>query len=344
MLARGVCLIWLSTSSYDPPPDYRYDAEVTWAVKNWFLFPLSITFTLLAVLDLVGLKVDLKSIGGVKRIVYNITGILNWAAIIAYNIIAFNIIAYNIIAYNIIAYNIIAYNITGLLNWAAILLCMMLLGAFVTAGVLASAMPLVPLYYYFRGYKLTACCRLHPNNTSLAEGRMEFQRIMEQLRVERIQGATASQGSGSGNKTQVDTHSESPIQREVKPGNPFESQEPFRITASGNPFESQASGNPFDSQVSGNPFESEPQEEPFGSYPSRIPFESGEFVREHSKNPLQSEPAGSPFQTEPSTSKISEGAVEPRSLSPKEPSFQRESDEQLPIFNKIQKYQYVAEK
>ena len=174
MLARGVCLIWLSTSSYDPPPDYRYDAEVSWAVKTWFLFPLSITFTLLAVLDLVGVKVDLKSIGGVKRIVYNIT---------------------------------------GLLNWAAILLCMMLLGAFVTAGVLASAMPLVPLYYYFRGYKLTACCRLHPNNTSLAEGRMEFQRIMEQLRVERIQGATASQGSGSGNRTRVDTHFESPIQR-----------------------------------------------------------------------------------------------------------------------------------
>ena len=70
------------------------------------------------------------------------------------------------------------------------------------------------------------------------------------------------------------------------------------------------------------------------------------FAREHSRNPEQSKPSGSPFQTEPSPSKgsISEGAVESRSFSPKEPSFQRESDEQLPIFNKIQKYHYVAEK
>ena len=79
MFGRAVCLIWLS-ATYS---HYRtIDPWITPGVKYGLLLPLSIVFALLAILDLISIKVDLGILGRIKRIVYNIIGLLNWPTVI----------------------------------------------------------------------------------------------------------------------------------------------------------------------------------------------------------------------------------------------------------------------
>ena len=156
---------------------------LTPGVQYGLLLPLSIVFALLAILDmLISIKVDLGILGRIKRIVYNIIGLLNWPTVI--------------------------------ISVEAPILC----------GLFGSMIPIVPAYYFFRGFNLEACCSLHPNNTSSAQRRREFNSL-----IARIEGEQR-------NRQEVPP----PSYLEVTAG-----QEDTRRNA-GNPFDSEFARNPFD--------------------------------------------------------------------------------------------------
>ena len=113
---------------------------MTAGVQYGLLLPLSIVFALLAILDmLISIKVDLGILGRIKRIVYNIIGLLNCPTVI--------------------------------ISEEAPILC----------GLIASMIPIVPAYYFFRGFNLEACCSLHPN-AHRAQRRREFNSLIARIR------------------------------------------------------------------------------------------------------------------------------------------------------------------
>ena len=120
---------------------YQYSRPtLTPGVQYGLLLPLSIVFALLAILDcLISIKVDLGILGRIKRIVYNIIGLLNWPTVI--------------------------------ISVEAPILC----------GLFGSMIPIVPAYYFFRGFNLEACCSLHPN-AHRAQRRREFNSLIARIR------------------------------------------------------------------------------------------------------------------------------------------------------------------
>ena len=113
---------------------------LTPGVQYGLLLPLSIVFALLAILDmLISIKMDLGILGRIKRIVYNIIGLLNWPTVI--------------------------------ISVEAPILC----------GLFGSMIPIVPAYYFFRGFNLEACCSLHPN-AHRAQRRREFNSLIARIR------------------------------------------------------------------------------------------------------------------------------------------------------------------
>ena len=118
----------------------KIEVMLTPGVQYGLLLPLSIVFALLAILDmLISIKVDLGILGRIKRIVYNIIGLLNWPTVI--------------------------------ISVEAPILC----------GLFGSMIPIVPAYYFFRGFNLEACCSLHPN-AHRAQRRREFNSLIARIR------------------------------------------------------------------------------------------------------------------------------------------------------------------
>ena len=229
MFGRAVGLIWLS-ATYSPDK-WTIDPWITPGVQYGLLLPLSIVFALLAILDLISIKVDLGILGRIKRIVYNIIGLLNCPTVI--------------------------------ISEEAPILC----------GLIASMIPIVPAYYFFRGFNLEACCCLHPNNTSSAQRRREFNSLIARIEGEQRNRqevpppsyleVTANQEDTRRN---LEAYNESlQTQRKVAKENSFPetARNPFDSESTGNPFSSESIGNPFGLESAGNPFDSEFARNPF---------------------------------------------------------------------------------
>ena len=225
MFGRAVGLIWLS-ATYSPNYDPSIDLWITPGVQYGLLLPLSIVFALLAILDLISIKVDLGILGRIKRIVYNIIGLLNWPTVI--------------------------------ISVEAPILC----------GLFASMIPIVPAYYFFRGFKLEACCSLHPNNTQIRRELNSIRARIEQMNRQEVPPPSYLEVTAGQEDTRrnVEAYNESlQTQRKVAEENSFPetTRNPFDSESTGNPFSSESIGNPFGLESAGNPFDSEFARNPF---------------------------------------------------------------------------------
>ena len=222
MFGRAVCLIWLS-ATYS---HYRtIDPWITPGVKYGLLLPLSIVFAILAILDLISIKVDLGILGRIKRIVYNIIGLLNWPTVI--------------------------------ISVEAPILC----GLFAS---MIPIVPAYYYFRGFKldaccclHPKNTSSARRRREFNSLTARIEEEQRNRQEAPPPSYLEVTAGQ---EGTRRNKEVNNESlQTQRKVAEENSFPETagNPFGSESEGNPFGSETTGNPFGSETAGNPFESE---------------------------------------------------------------------------------------
>ena len=231
MFGRAVCLIWLS-ATYSPDT-WTNVPWITPGLKYGLLLPLSIVFALLAILDLISIKVDLGILGRIKRIVYNIIGLLNWPTVI--------------------------------ISVEAPILC----GLFAS---MIPIVPAYYYFRGFKldaccclHPNNTSSARRRREFNSLTARIEEEQRNRQEAPPPSYFEVTAGQ---EGTRRNKEVNNESlKTQRKVAEENTFSETagNPFGPEPGGNPFGSETAGNPLDSETAGNPFGSETAGNPFES-------------------------------------------------------------------------------
>jgi hypothetical protein len=234
MFGRAVGLIWLS-ATYSPDK-WTIDPVVTPGVQYGLLLPLSIVFALLAILDgLISVKVDLGILGRIKRIVYNIIGLLNWPTVI--------------------------------ISVEAPILC----GLF---GSMIPIVPAYYIFRGFNLEACCRLHPNNTSSrVEIAQRRREFNSLIARIEGEQRNRqevpppsyleVTAGQEDTRRN---VEAYNDSlQTQRKVPEENSFPetARNPFDSESTENPFSSESIGNPFGLEPAGNPFDSEFARNPF---------------------------------------------------------------------------------